>query len=416
MFSKFIVGLSLMLPLSSWAALSLEQAEQLALALDPANQRYSQQQASLGAQAIANSQLPDPMLRFGVQGLPTDSFALDQDPMTQLQVGLSQQFSRGDSLTLTAEGYQLQAQQSAEKQAERALQIRRRVRELWFQLSYVIEAQQLVAENQRLLEQNLRHIERQVELGLKQSQDLLQGQLQLAQLTDQAQRYQQLEHSQRAMLISLVGPSAGQELLPAAADWPTTVAYSQRDEYNHSDLLLQHPSLLASLNAIAQADTRIALAEERFKPAFKVELGYGHRRARELDGSQRSDMLSGFVTMDLPLFTDKRQNQQLIASEHGRGMALAERDMLLQEMNGMLNAAIANYQLLQQRRRHYQQVLLPQAQAHIDAVEQGFESTTSDFNQVIQSHRQQLMLQLELLQLDSQANQALAQIRYFQGS
>ena len=47
---------------------------------------------ALGESAVAEAELPDPQLRFGALNVPTDSFDLDQEPMTQVQIGLRQQF------------------------------------------------------------------------------------------------------------------------------------------------------------------------------------------------------------------------------------------------------------------------------------------------------------------------------------
>ena len=50
--------------------------------------------------SIAAGQLPDPQLTIGIANLATDTFAFNQEPMTQLKVGVSQMFPRGESRAL----------------------------------------------------------------------------------------------------------------------------------------------------------------------------------------------------------------------------------------------------------------------------------------------------------------------------
>ncbi|WP_197481483.1 TolC family protein, partial [Oleiphilus sp. HI0086] len=52
------------------------------------------------AEAKASDFLPDPTLFAAIQSLPTDTFEFDQEPMTQLRVGVRQMFPKGDTLSL----------------------------------------------------------------------------------------------------------------------------------------------------------------------------------------------------------------------------------------------------------------------------------------------------------------------------
>ena len=56
------------------SALSLQDALQIALNDDPAQQIYQAQQASLIAQGNASATLADPMIKLGMANIPTDSF------------------------------------------------------------------------------------------------------------------------------------------------------------------------------------------------------------------------------------------------------------------------------------------------------------------------------------------------------
>ena len=83
------------------ASLDLPAAETMALERDARLAGLAERRQALQEDAVAAAQLPDPQLRFGALNLPTDSFAVDQEPMTQIQLGLRQQFPRGHTRSLS---------------------------------------------------------------------------------------------------------------------------------------------------------------------------------------------------------------------------------------------------------------------------------------------------------------------------
>ena len=82
--------------------LTLAEAETLAISNDPSVESVKSRQVALNELEVAAGQLPDPQLKFGLMSLPTDTFNLGQEPMTQVQVGVVQRFPRGQSRELRA--------------------------------------------------------------------------------------------------------------------------------------------------------------------------------------------------------------------------------------------------------------------------------------------------------------------------
>ncbi|UPW17539.1 TolC family protein [Agarivorans sp. TSD2052] len=415
MIPRYIAGLLMLFVIDASAqSLRLQDAEQIALRLDPAAEMFQQQQQQFAAQAIAQSQLADPMLKLGLGNLPIDSFALDQDPMTQVSLGLAQQFSRGDTLSLNANSFNQRSEQSIQLAQNRQLELSRNIRNIWFEIRFAHQAQQLIKQNQRLFKQNVEHVRSQFELGYKQSQDLIQAELQLNKFDEQIAAFYQQEQALRGRLASWLGAQAFDAFSEQLPHWDDSVSYAMNGTIEHYSLLGLHPKVQAAQKSIDVAENQIAIANQAYKPAFKVEVGYGHRRATEMDGSRRSDLLSGFVTMDVPLFTDKRQDQGVIAAQRGKGIKRAEKDILMTTMNGMLNGAVARYSNTHSRIQRYQTTLLEQAKQNTAAVLQGYQSNTLNFEQVIKAFMDELALSLEYQQLTSIKYKALADVRYYQ--
>ena len=132
------------------------------------------------------------------------------------------------------------------------------------------------------------------------------------------------------------------------------------------------------------------------------------------NGEGRSDLLSGFVSMDIPLFTDQRQDQKMISAQQNKGQKQAEYALLIRQLNAQLNAEIVNYQQLTSRQKRYKESLLKQAKSHAEALEKSYRSNTRPFKEVIQAYIHELNLSIEYQQLYFDSLKSLSKIRYFQ--
>jgi len=397
------------------SALSLDDALHIALQNDPAQKRYQAQQSSLIAQGNYAATLADPTIKLGVANIPTDSFSLDSDPMTQLTVGVAQQFSRGSTLETAKQGFILQSEVAVFHGSERRLLVKKTVRHLWFNILFNEKSILLVEENKQLFNSLYRDLESQFSLGLAEHEDLIVVEIELGLLDEKLAKLTQQSLTYRSVLSEWVGAEAYQPLQPELPEWGQTLTYiknSQALNYQHYALLSTHPKVQAVQQTILVANSNIDLAEQGYQPRFKVELGYGHRSSAS--GGIRSDLLSGFVSMDMPLFTEQRQDQKMIAAQHNKGQRQAEHQLLLRQLNAQLNMEISDYQQLLARQKRYQESLLKQARLHAQTLERSYQSNTQPFKAVIEAYIHELNLSLEYQQLYFDGLKRLANILYFQ--
>ena len=413
-----LCALMLLFNTNLWAeSITLNEAEQIAIQSDPAQHIYQAQRASLIAQGIAGSTLADPMIKLGTANLPMDSFALDQDAMTQLTVGLSQQFSRGTQRSLTQKGFNQQSEIPVYQALDRQLQVKRTVRRLWLNILFIDKSIQIIEENKKLFLVFHRDLESKFALGSVDNEDLIFAEIELSKFDEKLAALTQRSLSYRSLLSEYIGQHADAQLANEVPIWPKTISYLVGEQQGNSDhyrLLSTHPKARILSQNITVADNRIALAEQDYKPRFKVEVGYGHRLSETDMGEDRADLLSAFVTMDIPLFTHKRQDQKLISAQQNKGQKQAEHRLLLRQLNASLNAEISNYQQMQARIQRYQDSLLKQAALHTQLLEQSYQSNTRPFKEVIDAYIYEQNLDLEYQQLYFDSLKSLANIRYFQ--
>ncbi|END2486802.1 TPA: TolC family protein [Vibrio vulnificus] len=381
-----------------------------ALANDASRKQIFAQSQAMRESGVAASTLMDPKLKVGFGGLPVDSFKFDEDPMTNISVGLMQQFERGSTLDLQSKKATQQADGMAFQVDTREREVANSMTQLWLELGYQQQAERVLRENQRLMRELESFISTNYSIGKSEAQDLLNAQLQISQLEEKLQANQQMQRR----ILSQMSEWLGSEWLYQQRDlkasnqlnWDTLEhLLSASSTTQHFALLAQHPMVQMANANIAVSQTQVELAEQSYTPQFGVEVMYAYRQANNMKGEPASDLVSAYLTMDIPLFTGNRQDRAHAAAQYQVGAAQSQKDLLLAQMNAKVNALLVDRSNLEQRLERYQNTLLEQAKARTKAVERGYQNSTAQFNDVIAATRDELAVELESLRLLTDLNQ-----------
>ena len=405
-------------PVATSKANVLTQLIETALSIDASRQQYFAQSQAIRETGVASSTLMDPKLKVGFGGLPVDSFKFDQDPMTNISVGLMQQFERGSTLTLQAKKAEQQADGMALQVRQRELEVANSMTQLWLELGYQQYAQRILRENQSLMSELERFIETNYSLGKSEAQDLLQAQLQVSKLDEKLQANRQIQSRILSQLSEWLGSAwlANQPTLSADNQLPwaqlTEQLTSMTEPNQHFTQLMKHPMIGMAEAAINTSKTQVEIAQTAYQPQFGVEVMYAYRQANDMKGQPASDLVSAYLTMDIPLFTGNRQDRNHAAAQYQVGAAKSQRDVLLAQMNAKVNALLVDKANLEQRLERYHSTLLTQAKARTQAIERGYENSTAQFNDVVSAASDELALQLEQARLTTDLNLTNSNLAY----
>jgi hypothetical protein len=116
------------------APLSLSEAIQMATQNQPLLQSLSDASTSSREAAIAEGQLPDPKIKFGVTNLPitdSNSFRLDREDMTMMNIGFAQDITPQNKREALSNRYIAEAEQYDTEQMAIAKTIERDVALAW---------------------------------------------------------------------------------------------------------------------------------------------------------------------------------------------------------------------------------------------------------------------------------------------
>jgi outer membrane protein TolC len=406
-----LVGCSLLLSYASPVAaqdLTLAEAERIALERDAMTREMQSQAQGMRERAVMEGELMDPELRFGAVNVPVDSFSLDEEDMTMLEVGVSQEFQPGRTRRLSRQQMEQLASAMDANAEDRARLVRREVRKLWTQLGYVAAARAVLDTQTSWVEQMRQSSRARYASGEGKQLDVLQAGLEAAMLREQQLDLERDDAMYRSQLSFWLGPDESARARPATlaprAGLEPLATLEAR--------LAAHPTQVDYERRIAAARTAVETAREKRKPGWMLDLSYGFRQgdmqtSMAGDSEPRPDMLSAMVTVDLPLFRKNRQDREVAAARlDERGLHDRHEDHR-REMQAMLVEAWNVAQRTGELERFYEEELLQLADQSVQAALLAWGSNRAMLDDVVMARRAATETRMKHLRLA--ADRALAQ-------
>ena len=396
------------------SVLTIECAVRLSLENEPGISSQDWKVRSLAEKAISESQLPDPKLKIGYLNLPTDTYDLDQENMTQFKIGITQSFPAGDVLDIKQKKIEKQSLAMREKQEQRKLMIIRNVRLTYLEIYYLEQSRKTINENKKLFSQLTNIVRSLFTLGKNNQQDLIRTQLELTQLDDRIVKIDQKINGLRYKLARWIGVESSKlplyEKLPL---WNSVEKYdSNSQQKDFVDQLINHPIIKESDQKIEINRQDMAIIIESYKPDWGVDVSYSYREDRP-DGIERADLISIGASIDLPIFSAKRQDKKLLSEKYNFQSLKDERVELLRELISSLQQEYSNKSQLEKRYELYQSLLLPQAKQQAEAALLAYQSKRADFSDVMRAYIDDLNARLDNMRIRIDLLKAKSKILYY---
>ena len=393
------------------ADLSITQAEQSALTNDSVLKALAAQVSAMRDLAIAEDTLPDARYKLGVMNVPTDSYDLRQEPMTQIQFGIQQMFPPGNSLELKSKIKNSQADAMHAMLTNRQRMVRRDVRIAWLDTFYWKQAEKVVQGNRKLFSDLVQVTQSQYATGRHQQQDVMHAELELGRLDDRLLNIRSMLAMSQASLTKWLGSDLNEELPDA---FPALPPLSNLDQM--LTMLPEHPMMQSEQAQVKASQQGVELARQAYKPSWMLDLTYGKREPTLL-GVKRSDFASVMLMFDLPfMMAGDRQDRRVAASRYKQQASLSERDERLRELKRMFTGTYATWQQLNQRVKHYDDYLLPKSRENARAAMQSYQSGRGNFNSLVRARIAELETKLQGLRVKVDHHQAQANLLYLTGA
>lgn len=395
--------------LAADAALSLAEAQRLAVARS--RQLVGQDAAATASHdlAVAARQLPDPVLKVGVDNLPVtgaERYSLGDDFMTMRRVGVMQELTRSDKRRLRAERFEREADKAAAEKDMLTAEIERSTASAWLERYYAEAMVAVLAEQRAQATLGIDAAEGAYRGGRGPQADVLAARAALGMIDDRASELDRKLLNATVRLERWIGGAARQPLSGKPDIDQLRFDLAAFDNASLSAHLAHHPEIavLGKQEQIAQTEAALAKANE--KADWTVEVNYLRR------GSGFSDMVSVGVSVPLQWDRENRQDRELAAKLAAVEQAKDERDEMLREHVADTRALINEWQNDRERRQRYERELIPLAVERSAAVLAAYRGGKAGISDVLAARRDEIDLRLQALELEAAAAQLWEQLNF----
>jgi len=395
--------------------LTLEEAVKTVLAANPKLAEIRARADALGAVPSQVGTLPDPKLSFGALNLPTDSFDLDQEPMTQLQIGVRQTVPFPGKLRLKEAIATLDAETASLNVDELILALVADVKSVWWQLAYLREAARIVERNQVLMREFVQIASTKYEVGQGLQEDVLLAQLELSKLTDLDLKIQGMSETAYARLNALLDWPAGRRPeLPEnlSAELPELLPEGELQEL----ALGSRPMIVALEKQIEAAESAVDLAKKDYYPDLDFFAAYGFRDGEDTMGDSRPDLASFGVTVNVPIFATRKQARAVDQRRSEVVQKMAALTNAKAQIRREVSTAVANYRRSREGASLFRTGIVPQARQTVSSMLAAYQVNTVDFLNLVNAEITLYNYEMQFWKAVSDANGALANLEAASGT
>lgn len=403
-------------PYAGNGPLSLDSALEIALTRNQKLAAFEAHAQALDAIPSQAGALPDMQFGISALNLPTDTFDFDQDPMSQLQLSLSQSIPFPGKRSLKRQAAEIEAVAAGKRLNDEQLQVAAEVRVAWWELMYLTKAIGIVEQNRGLMRDFVEIAQTKYKVGKGLQQDVLLAQLELSRLLDRLLPLQGMRSAAQADLNALLNLRADQKVdLPASPS--NTTLPDLPPEAQLLELAVEiRPLLHVARDRTEASRTRMDLAKKNYYPDLQVGAGYAFRDGDDPIRGERPDLASLMIRINVPIYFKSKQSKAL----EQRSSEYFESKFVLNETVRSVQASIArNYARYHATRGQvslFGTAIIPQAQQTVSAMLSGYQVSQVDFLNVLNAQITLYNAQISYWEAMSNAKRSLANLAASVGS
>jgi outer membrane protein TolC len=379
--------------------LTLAEAERLALQRSPQLAAQAAMADASREMAAAAGELPDPQVFAGIENVPLtgpERWTLTRDAMTMTRIGLMQEFPREQKRRLRSERALKEAARVEVAAEADALAVRRETAAAWLAVHFAQRTERAIAAQIAEAELQATMAGAAYRAGRGPQNDVLVAQAAAIELRNRIVEAQLAQRRARIVLARYVGDAAERPLahapeldkLPQSVEQLVDVA--AQPEVRRFDA--QHALL----------DTESELARAGRLPDWSLEVSYGIR------GSDRPDMVTVMVRMDLPWSPGTRQDREHAAKLRERDATKEMREDARRMREAEVRQTIAEWNAMHEQAKRIVDELMPLARSRTEASLASYRGGMGSLAMVLEARRGELEAELALLNAEQAAARSWA--------
>ena len=374
--------------------LTLDEALRLSLQASPsAKAADASVQGSREAAARAD-QLPDPMLKLGLDNLPVtgqDKFNPTADFMTMRRIGIEQQWVSFDKRSARKERAQRAVEMEEGDSLANMAKVREETAKAWINVMFAQRSLVLFRSIQKEMKDDLGAWQAAHRGAKASASDVLQAQMADTQAQDATRKAEQDLANARIGLARWTFAPAGSvaDSMPPMASHVSGLPVADIEKY--------HPMVLTARRAANLADAEVVVATRERNPDWTFEAGFSQR------GSQYSNMISIGVTIPLAVNRAQRQDRDIAEKSALGTKARLQYEDALREMQTEIQTLSTTLTSLNDRAAQLHSQLLPPASQQVELATAAYRAGTGSLAAVFNARRTLLEKQLQVTDMEREA-------------
>jgi cobalt-zinc-cadmium efflux system outer membrane protein len=347
------------------------------------------------------SALPDTEVmvqQFSV-GSPRPFAGYSNSDFAYIGFGASQEFPYPGKRGLRAQVAQHEVAISGAEKNAVVWDVLTRLKLAYFQLAASQRIMSILQKNQETAEEIDRAAEARYRVGEGTQEDVLRAQLQRTKLLNDLSMRRRESAQAQVVLKALLNRTPESPDINAE---PLSAHHLPPSEALIATLRDKNPELRTSTERISQGQAAVELAKREKRPDFGVQYIWQHTA-------------SNFRDYYMATFSVKLPNRSRLRAVEGEAQAKlaqaqAEKDSRLKQMESDLGEQIAIVQTAEQQLNVYEQGLIPQGEAALDAGLAGYRAGKQEYQGLLASFADTLQLAIEREQTLVEHESAIARI------
>ena len=319
--------------------------------------------------------LPDPEVSFGSMssGNPLPYSTIGGGPLSWASFMFKQKIPWPGKLNLKGDIAETEAAQKAQLYQAVTLEITRRLKTAYFELSYIHQAISILNRYRDLLQKLSRIAEAKYTVGEGLQADVLRSQVEISLIMERLELLGQQRESAQARINTLLNRSPDVVLPQPVQVENTAVELPFSLEKLYLMAREQNPEIEAERLEIQKASLQLDLAKKEFFPDLSISTSY------LLRGGPFDNMYEYRLGLEIPLYFWRKERfrveenvEELERSKHGY-------QSKLQQVTFSIKDAYIGARTAQRLIRLYRQGIIPQATASLDSALSAYGVGSLDF-------------------------------------
>lgn len=400
------VALTYSFGLPSWAAdpLSLADAQRIAVSRSQQLSALDALAVAAGEQAVSAGQLPDPVLKLGIDNLPIngpDQYLPVIDFVTR-RIGVMQDLPSASKRALRRERFERAAKRVLAQRQLSAVNVQRDTALAWLDRYYTQATRELLAQQIDEAQWQVQAADVAFRSGRGSQADVFAARAAVLGLQDRLSEMDRQFRSAGLLLARWVGADVAERTPFGMPPWQSTPVPGDIS----SAYLQQHPDLQVIHSEREAADAEVRLAQANKVSDWSVEASFSQR------GPAYSDMLYFGVSIPLQWDRKNRQDREVAAAVAMVDESTARYEDALRSREAEVRSMLNDWQSGKERVERYRDSLIPTTQQRTAAALTSYSTGKSDLSVVLNARRDEIDVRIQALALERDTARAWAQLKF----